>query len=57
VNTVPVLASSASERLRTAAAAAAAPFSWSAIVSGFVQPQYRRVTGVILFSLAYYDQA
>jgi len=37
-NTVPVFASSASERPRTAAAAAAAPFLWSAIVSGFVQP-------------------
>jgi hypothetical protein len=38
VNTVPLFASSASERPRTAAAAAAAPFLWSAIVSAFVQP-------------------
>jgi hypothetical protein len=36
VNTVPVLASSASDSLRTAAAAAAAPFRWSAIVSAAV---------------------
>src|SRR5229473_4208043 len=38
VNTVPLFASSASERPRTTAAAAAAPFLWSASVSGLVQP-------------------
>src|SRR6266540_768527 len=37
-NTVPLFSSSASERPRTTAAAAAAPFLWSAIVSGLVQP-------------------
>lgn len=37
VNTVPVFASSPSERPRTAAAAAAAPSLWSRIVSAFVQ--------------------
>ena len=37
VNTAPVFASSASERPRTAAAAAAAPFRWRAIVSVFGQ--------------------
>jgi len=38
VNTMPVFASSASERPRTAAATVAASFWWSAIVSCFVQP-------------------
>src|SRR5215467_12385689 len=37
-NTVPVLASSASDRRRTAEAATAAPRWWSSIVSAFVQP-------------------